>query len=183
MSGASKLGDWLQIASNLGIMVGLVLVGLQMKQASEIAAAELSSQYFQSYADSYGVASGDDLPAAWARAQMNAPDLTDAELSAVKYFLLRQLLMNMRDAQLNEWGFGGSPSDAVQGWVNTLGNETALRWWLAEHDRVLKFVPELRDAVDAGLREAGSAQRDAHRRLLMEMRSGPLPIEVVPQAH
>jgi len=178
MSAADRLGTWLQIASNVGIVAGLVLVSLQMKQASDITAAQLSSDYFQNMADGYGIASGDDLPAAWARAQMNAPDLADTELSVVKYFLLRQWLMTMRESAMSDRGFSGSPlEDAfVQGWVNTLGNETALRWWVAEHERALAFVPDVRDAIDARLREVGPAQREAHRRLLEQMRSGPLPL-------
>jgi hypothetical protein len=177
MRDVSRLGDWMQIVSNLGLIVGLALVALQMRQASEIASAELSSQYYLQMADAYGVASGDDLPAAWARAQMNAPDLTDAELSAVKYFLLRQWLMSARQARMSEKGFDISVVDPafVQGWVNTLGNETALRWWNAERDRALAFDPTFRDAVDARLHEVGPALREAHRRLLEEMRSGALP--------
>jgi hypothetical protein len=180
MRDGTKLGDWLQVVSNVGLLVGLVLVAVQMKQASDIAAAELQSDYFQQMGDAYGVASGDDLPAAWARAQMNAPDLTDAELSVIKYVRLRQWLMSMRESLMNDRGFSNSPLEPafVQGWVNTLGNETALRWWAAEHDRALAFEPELREVVDARLREAGPVQREAHRRLLEQMRSGALPAAV-----
>jgi hypothetical protein len=88
--------------------------------------------------------------------------------------------MSIREAQPNERGSGVSPGEEgfAQGWVNTLGNDPVLRWWLAEHDRALEFVPDPRDAVDARLREAGPAQRNAHRRLPEQIRSCPLPIDV-----
>ena len=183
MRDANKLGDWLQIVSNVGIVVGLALVGLQMKQASDIAAAQLNSEYFLNTIDSYGLLAGEDVPAAWARAQMNAPDLSDTELSAVKYYLIRQWMLNVRVDATAAVGLGpAADSDGfVQGWINTLGNETALRWWEAEHDRVLEWVPSLRDAVDARLKASPASQRDAHRRLLEQMRSGPLPIPPAPQ--
>jgi len=179
MSGVSKVADWLQIVSNVGIVVGLVLVGMQMKQASDIAAAELASERFRNTIDSFGLLAGEDAPAAWARAQMNAPDLTDTELSVVKYYFLLQWSLSARNDIVSDAGFGTSSvvDESVQGWVNTLGNETALRWWSAEHDqgRALSLTPELRDAVDARIREAGPSQREAHRRLLEQMRSGPFP--------
>jgi hypothetical protein len=178
------LGGWLQIVSNVGIVVGLALVALQMKQASDIASAQLSSDYFLNVADTYGSAAGDDVPAAWARAQANPPDLTDAEVSAVRYWLTRQWMLSVRLASLEESGFAPPPdSEAfVTGWINLLGNEVSQRWWVAEHDRILLWVPDLRDAVDERLREVGAAQRTVHRRLLEQMRTGPLPGEGSPPA-
>jgi len=179
----TKFNDWLQIVSNVGIIVGLLLVALQMRQASVIAAAQLNSEYFMNSIESFGSLSGDDAPAAWARAEVNAPDLTDTELSVVRYYLTRQWLLAVRVGALSDSGFS-APADNpgfVEGWVNTLGNETALRWWQVEHDRVLAFVPSLRDAVDARLQEVGPDHAKEHLRILAQMRSGPLPGEPAAQ--
>ena len=35
-----KFNNWLQIAANLGILIGLILVGFQMRQNSELLGAE-----------------------------------------------------------------------------------------------------------------------------------------------
>jgi hypothetical protein len=178
-SAVGKLGEWLRVVSNLGIIAGLLLVGFQMKQESDLAAAERVSGYFASYAASYGLAAGEDLPAAWARAQMNAQDLSDAGLSTIKYYLLGQSMLRIRGQALHdlELGHDLAADDCVRGWVNTPGNEAAQRWWISDHDRALAFAPVLRDDVDARLRELGPAQRSAHRRLLEQMRAGPLPGE------
>ena len=38
---SSKLSDWLQIAANTGIIAGLLLVGLQLKQNSDLLKTQL----------------------------------------------------------------------------------------------------------------------------------------------
>jgi hypothetical protein len=153
-----------------------------LKQESGLAAADREVDLWASPAASYGLAAGEDLPPAWARAQMNAPDESDAELSAVKYYLLQQWVLGVREKSLYEGGVNDRPLTEVHvtSWVSTLGNETAQRWWMAEHGRALLLTPELRDAVDAKLRDLGPAHRSAHRRLLEQMRSGPLPGEDTP---
>ena len=44
----TRLGTWLQVGANFGILVGLVLVGAQIYQSNEITAAELFSDNLES---------------------------------------------------------------------------------------------------------------------------------------
>jgi hypothetical protein len=46
--GLSKVGYWLQIVGNLGILAGIMLVFIQIRQSNEITGAELFSQSLES---------------------------------------------------------------------------------------------------------------------------------------
>jgi hypothetical protein len=45
---SSKLGYWLQVSANIGILAGLILVGLQMTQSNSLAATQLLSDNIES---------------------------------------------------------------------------------------------------------------------------------------
>ena len=43
-----RLNSWLQLAASIGILIGLALVGVQIKQATDIASAQLKAASFDS---------------------------------------------------------------------------------------------------------------------------------------
>jgi hypothetical protein len=47
----NKISNWVQIIASLGMMIGLVLVGLQMKQNEEILRIQIMSDYYTSYVE------------------------------------------------------------------------------------------------------------------------------------
>ncbi len=44
---SNKIGSWLQLIANFGLLVGIVLVGIQINQSNAIAGASAGSVYFQ----------------------------------------------------------------------------------------------------------------------------------------
>jgi hypothetical protein len=168
-----KLLAWFQVISNIGILVGLLLVGLQLKQASEIAEAELISDGLLSTMGALEMLAGDEqLTVAWRKAMQNSPDLTDDELVAVAYFLIREFTSAARLEALRDRGFNEGPDDStIDKWVfGYLGNDTSLRWWHGEQNVVRRTNRPLYEAIDAKLSEQGANHRTLHARALSEWR-------------
>ena len=78
-----KVGDWLQIGANIGILAGLILVGLQIKQNTDITRAELSHQLWGSVNQFQLAMMGENPAAVIAKAQSNPSELTDEEIRIV----------------------------------------------------------------------------------------------------
>ncbi len=92
------VGDWLQIGANIGILIGLILVGFQMKQNSELLQVQLLKDELVSYLDSEMAIIGDDYGAVWEKMITSPEEMT-----------LRE--MRIEEAML--WGHG------MMRWINT----------------------------------------------------------------
>jgi hypothetical protein len=81
-----KLGEWLQIAANLGIMIGLVMVALQMRQTDAINESQLIAQY-RTYVTNQQIALGDDFAKVFAKVIDDPDELTDEDLIRYHFFV------------------------------------------------------------------------------------------------
>ena len=71
-----KVSDWLQIGANVGILVGLVFVGGQLRQEHQIASAELTSETLSAANEVALVGMGEDLAGAYSRLQTTPEELS-----------------------------------------------------------------------------------------------------------
>lgn len=169
-AGRIGLGGWLQAIANFAILAGLILVGLQIRQATAIAEAQFLSELMDSSARGFETIAGESLPGAWSRAMRNAQPMSDEDLAVIDAFLTREWLNGIRYAALSERGYGpGAPAPAtVEKWVEGyLGNETAQRWWRARAEQgMLDLNPSLRDRVTERLESNGPDHAAAHASLL-----------------
>lgn len=122
---------------------------------------------------------GDALPDVWARARLNAADLSEVEASLVDTYLQRAVVSQVLERVQALRGIGTSQSDSEADagiFVSQfLGNETALRWWQVRREQLEPVLPSFVPAVDAALRNLGPAQRTLHERRIREIANGPLP--------
>ena len=122
-----KIGQWLQVSANIGILCGLILVGVQINQATGIVAAQFSTQNYESTMQSFDVVVGKELVDAWSKAMVNSPDLSDAELVVIDAYLMREWLNNTKNQVQVELGYGPGNTDlSLKKWTNQ---------YLVEHRR------------------------------------------------
>ena len=79
----TKVGYWLQVGANVGILVGLILVGLQIKQSSDITRAEFTNQLWGSANQMALALMGENPSSALRKAQKQPHLLTDEEINIV----------------------------------------------------------------------------------------------------
>ena len=168
--------NFVQVTASVGILLGLILVGVQIKEATRIAEAQFSYDAFTGAIDSQALVIGEHLGAAWARAKVNSPDLTDHDLVVIEAFLIREWLHNVRSLQLANAGFG-STSDldiSANKWVYTyLGNKTALRWWqrMKENGSFFQMHPELSNKIETMVDEFNGDLSSFHAEGLRSLRT------------
>ena len=77
---SSKVGYWLQVGANIGILTGLIMVGLQINQASYLVRNQLVSDQTSDRMAAMASMLGESPAEVVAKAVTTPEQLTDAEL-------------------------------------------------------------------------------------------------------
>ena len=84
---SSKLGYWLQVGANVGLLLGLVFVGLQMQQDRELKRVEMVSRTWTALFEREIAAMGDEPYRAIVKAAVNPDKLTDEDIYVYQTYL------------------------------------------------------------------------------------------------
>ena len=149
-----KKYDWLQIIANAGIIIGLVLVGLEIKQNSDLVKAQLLYEESQRFV-SYEMAMLGDNPArVWAKAHTEPESLTLEERRIMEAYFWTFTEQARATQMLAEKGLF-----ADENWQSRVaneasfffGNEYGYAWWQIFGKESEYLNPELVRAIDEGL--------------------------------
>ncbi|MFC1797628.1 hypothetical protein ACFL1V_11170 [Pseudomonadota bacterium] len=127
---SDKLGSWLTLAANLGVIAGLILVAVQINQNTAITKAQIANDYF--IADmALELAMMGENPVTSFKKAVYAPDEITTEDAAIldRYFNYGMIQIH-RLQKMDDLGL------AYEGWEDRvrylrwhLGNEVGHRWW------------------------------------------------------
>ncbi len=164
---SSKLGSWLQILGNLGLVVGLILVAVQINQNTNIARAQLYSEGITSSMNLDLAMMGENPAAVWGKEQSNQEQLTDEEL-AVKLALVNYIWKDIiRTETLASMGLPTqSAKNAAISFVKGpygIGDDFGHAWWEEMKAGLGAAAPATREAVNAMLEQAGTADHKANQ--------------------
>jgi hypothetical protein len=148
----SRVGSWLQVGANIGIVVGLVLVAIQISQQEEIAGTDVQSELYASTIDYYKALIGEDPAASVARAIYEPEALTNRDKVVLDALYSAEFAKAMRREALMEPGEELSPGTARRWLGDVLTNRYAVAWWKTSEPRWV-FAPVHRKAIEAALRE------------------------------
>lgn len=146
-----KVNKWLQVSANIGIVLGLVLVGLQLRQNSELARIQLLYQESERAIELETLVVGEQAADVWAKSIQAPEDLTLAEvriMEALLWSFVEQLRGTYRLAEL------GVLSD--EDWRNRAESEVTFylsdpysrEWWKNISSGSSSIPLELREVVD-----------------------------------
>ncbi|HSG89254.1 MAG TPA: hypothetical protein VLA56_08575 [Pseudomonadales bacterium] len=161
---ATTLTSWLEIAANVGIIGGLLLVAVQISQNDTIAAVTIEGDLYDSVTEAYSLLAGEDPAASLARA------IDDPAALDTRDHVVLSNLMNAEFARLARMEGLLRPDDVVpdsivERWVgDLLSNPYGHAWWETNRGGRLRFVPRMSAAIDAGLTAAGADNAHAARR-------------------
>jgi len=144
-----KLNRWLTLGANLGVLAGLILVSVQIRQNSNITRAQIENDYFIADMQLELAMMGDDPAASWIKAVYSPDELTPEDAAVVDRYFNYGLVQVQRLRRMNELGLAGDEwEDRVTYLRWQLGNEVGRRWW--EHSKAT-FPPDFVAMVDESL--------------------------------
>ena len=160
-----KLNQWLLLASHVGILGGLILVGLQIRQDTEIAKVQLFSEITSSRIEMAGALLGEN-PAPIIAKSLTDPDaLTLSEMYVVDSYLIRGLNEARRERVLNRVDLDIGIASPENGLAFYFGNEFAQKWWV-------EFTKSGEDMDNEVLREIDELIRSADPDFTMDVFKG-----------
>ena len=148
----SKLNNWLQVSANIGIVLGLVLVGVQLKQNSDLTKIQLLYEESQRAVDLELQVVGERGAEAWARSITDPENLTLEEIR-----IMEALLWSFVEVQRGTYRLATLGLIEDEDWQQRVNQEVtfwladryALAWWNNYSGNSSNVPPILRDAINA----------------------------------
>lgn len=160
--------DWVQIVANIGLIAGLILVGLQLKQNSDLLKTQLLYEESGRFISSEQAMYGEEPARTWAKSIETPRDLTLEEIRIIDAYLYT-MVEHWRATQMlaeegllderDEWQF--RVKNEAQYFF---GNEYARAWWSVYREEIVISSPELITIVD----DVIAADPDGTLRYLMQ---------------
>jgi hypothetical protein len=142
--------DWVQIVSNMAIIVGLVVVIFELRQSHTIAEAQLTNEDYGTIRGHYSALMGDNAADALAKAKAAPDKLTDAERIVVDAHLLSLYV------QLGAYEFIADTTGFYEDWQEVVpvmykrefNFPYARDWWLRERALAKPWSSDLDRMLD-----------------------------------
>ena len=144
---SSKLANWLQIGANIGILVGLVLVGLQINQTAELLKLQFLYEDSARAIENESALLGDD-PTRVIQKMIDSPgELTFGEMRLLEAYHFRPIAQLVRRFEAREL-LGDTWKSAVFDVAWTYRTPFGRAWWETVRTG---FDPEITRLVDEEL--------------------------------
>ncbi len=152
----TKISNWLQITANVGIVGGLLLVGVQLKQNTDLLKTQLLYEESIRMVELETKVVGENAAKVWAKSLTDPQNLTLEEqriMEALLWSYAEQLRSMRMLAELGlleneEWRFRVRNDTSF-----FFGNRYGTAWWKEFSDEDTTMPQDLVDAVNARLSE------------------------------
>lgn len=152
-----KLNNWLQVSANIGIVLGLVLVGVQLRQNSELARIQLLNDESQRVVEFELELVGEHGASVWAKSIEDPENLTLEEvriMEALLWSFIENLRGTYRLAQLGLLEDSDWRSRVESEVTFYLSDPYSRAWWNVFGGDPSESLPEeLRAAINAVIAE------------------------------
>jgi hypothetical protein len=162
-AGSDQLYRWLTLAANVGVLLGLILVMVQINQNTQLARSAYRSEGNVVANQIWANLMGDRVGDAIEKSVECPSEMTHADFMALDAFLFTSINMIYRDYQLAQEGLYSRADwqgtvDLYVDWY--LANPFATAWW---HEEARTFFPEeFAGYVDEKLNEGSQVDHHAH---------------------
>ncbi len=169
---SGKLSNWLQIAANVGIVVGLLLVGVQLKQNSNLLKTQLLYDESRRAVDLETLVVGENGAEVFAKSISDAENLSLPEqriMEALLWSFVEQLRSTRLLTELGlledeEWRLRVSSETGFY-----LANDYGKAWWVNYSSGNSSLPDDLKAAINARLSDVDHNFTIDYFRAIMEL--------------
>ena len=169
-----RVGQWLQVGANVGILIGLVLVIVQINQNSELTRWQLTQQRWTEVLGRYQTMMGENPAEVMEKAVMHPETLTYSDHIVLESYIAHVWSQRLRIRQLEalglydpqDWlqGFQGTGKAGTVGWP--FGNAFGQALWEEYGPDAFSSDPEFRAAMDKEVRSVtAQTQKERYSRI------------------
>ena len=170
----SKVNQWLSLLANFGVVIGLILLVIEIRQNTDfirqeavVARADFGQGSFVDFADVHQILVDPEFANIFSKTVRNLGELTVTETIQVSHFLSRVMTMLFRDAYGARIGVYEMNNELIEDALpQFFGNQFAQSWWQAVKDH---YPPEFAQLIDA---EMALVSVESNREFYGELHSG-----------
>jgi hypothetical protein len=159
---SGKLANWLQILGNVGLIAGLVLVAVQIKQNTDATKAQMVNEGFAANLELTLAVVGENASSALSKA-IDSPDaLTTEEMVVLSYLQIANFGVRARGEWIDDLGYGiDSPhittaeGNAVATIWEYLSTPFGLAWWEDAKGGMWLNAPKTKAVIERELAALG----------------------------
>jgi len=173
---SQKVANWVQVSANIGILLGLALVFLQIQQNTDILKTQMLFEESHRTVEAEYVMIGENGAEAWAKAITAPNELTLTEQRIIEGYLWGAVEQWRYTYTLSQQGL------LAEQWKNRvnvevgyfLANPYGRAWWKNISDPGTQFTDELRAVINERLAEAKPNNTlDYHMRTMKQLQANP----------
>ena len=148
----SKIANWVQITATVGVIIGVAVVVIELRQAKVLAEAEITAQFFAESAQNARAQMGENPAFILSKACLRPSEVTDEELFVLDGYFSTQWALADRTYRLEMIAEFGLPwQDISRKTLQRVARLEHGRKWLAHH--VSFFNPNFEEVVSEMLKE------------------------------
>jgi len=126
----ADVNSWLGIAANLGVVAGLILVAVQIRQNTNITRAQVANDWFLADMQLELAMMGENPAIVWTKALLSPDDLDHSDAAVLDRYFNFGLVQIQRLQRMHELGVADAQWVERVGYLRWhLGNEPGRRWW------------------------------------------------------
>lgn len=110
---SGKIASWIQITATVGVLVGIILVVIELRQAKAIAHANITAQFFSEIGQNNRVQMGENPAAVLSKACLSPSEITNEDLFVLEGYFVSRWALADRSYRLELVGEFGTPWEAV----------------------------------------------------------------------
>ena len=172
-----KVSDWVNLLASAGVLLGLLLVGLELRQNNELAEAESVRELWNQNLAILQFELESDLLPLYAKAVEDPESLTNEEIERLDTYLEMFVSHQINVATMREdYGLAQSTTEAqAAGMVDDMLGSRFARGWYAESEYwIAEWHPRLNDAIKREMEKQPVMQSYTWPE---QLRQATLPIE------
>ena len=141
--------DWLQITTNVAVVLGLILLIYELNQSRDLTRAQVVDSVYGAAVTRNLALLGENPEDAIAKSVFRPNELTESDAVVLTQFYTALLVSWLRNKDEHGLGyFGGSVDEVVASEAYYLNTEPGRRWWAITRSSV---DPDIAAAVDEAL--------------------------------
>ncbi len=142
----SALNSWIGVIANLGVIAGLILVAVQIRQNTEITKAQVANDWFMADMQLELAMMGENPAESWIKAVYEPGELDRRDAAILDRYFNYGVVQVQRLQRMHELGMADKQWTERIGYLRWhLGNDVGRRWW--SHFRP-GFEPKFAAMVD-----------------------------------
>ena len=153
---SQNMSKWLTLGANIGILIGLILVVIQIRQNSDLLRLQFINDEYLSQSSSEKLLIGDNPADAIMKAMYSPEDMTYADFRVNDAYLISKIDLMYRRYQLGQEGIFDEDewkeTDIGFSFEWLFGNRFSRLWWEHEGRGAYSNVPELVEYVDSRIK-------------------------------